>query len=119
MNALRRYVPTAKEKQAMEREIRRQLAEYIREFEMSIDALFLWMVHEEFGCGKKKLHQIYDRFQPRLKELYTHYQLDETDEAFLCDYFLREMGVNIKEWSRENPIFSLEETAKGKEKHNG
>lgn len=40
-----------KEQEAMEREVRSQLAEWSRKNMMEIDAMFLWFMHEEFGFG--------------------------------------------------------------------
>lgn len=46
---------TAAEKKAMDLEIQRELAEYDRKHLAEMDALILWVLHEQFGFGAKRL----------------------------------------------------------------
>ena len=50
-------------KKAMELEIRRQIVEYNQKNLNEIDALILWVLHEQFGFGAKRLKQFYNAFQ--------------------------------------------------------
>jgi len=72
------------EKKAMEMEIKRQLAEYDRKHTLEIDAMILWTLHEQFGFGEKRLKRFYDSFARGLNELSGRYELDDSDQAWLC-----------------------------------
>ena len=67
---------SAAEKKAMDLEIQRQLAEYDRKHLVEIDAMILWVLHERFGFGPKRLRQYYDNFRACTNELVERYQMD-------------------------------------------
>lgn len=92
---------TAAEKKAMDLEIQRQLAEYDRKNELEIKALVLWELHEQLGFGEKRLRQFYDRFTPSLNALVKRYEMDNSDDIWLCTEQLKEIGVDIEEWDKE------------------
>ena len=58
-----------KEQEAMEREVRSQLAEWSRKNMMEIDAMFLWFMHEEFGFGMERMRRVYFGFRPYMEQL--------------------------------------------------
>lgn len=89
------------EKKAMDMEIQKQLAEYDRKNAIEIDALVLWVLHEQFGFGPKRLRQFYDSFAPAIGELVERYELENSDEIWLCTRKLKEIGIDIEEWHEE------------------
>jgi hypothetical protein len=95
---------TAAEKKAMNIEIEKQLAEYDKKNAMEIDALVLWVLHSEYGFGEKRLRQFFERFQPAIQELVDHYQMDTSDDVWLCTQKLKDAGIDIEEWYRQMPI---------------
>lgn len=48
-------VLTAAEKKAMNMEIERQLAEYTRKHEVELNAMILYVLHEQLGFGEQRL----------------------------------------------------------------
>lgn len=92
---------TAAEKKAMEMEIKRQLAEFDRKHELEIDAVVLWLLHEEFGFGEKRLKKLYSRLKPAIDELINRYQMDEEDGPWLCTTKLKNYGIDLEEWKNE------------------
>lgn len=90
------------EQKALDKETRRQLAEITRKHELDIDALVLWHLHEEFGWGPKRLRRFFDTFSVAIKELSDWYAMEETDQAWLEAYKLKEYGIDIEKWSKEN-----------------
>lgn len=46
---------SAKEQKAIDAEILRQCAEYDKKNADEVDAVILWLLHEKFGFGKKRL----------------------------------------------------------------
>lgn len=46
---------SAKEQKAIDAEILRQCAEYDKKNANEVDAVILWLLHEKFGFGKKRL----------------------------------------------------------------
>lgn len=77
---------SAAEKKAMDLEIQRQLAEYDRKHLIEIDAMILWVLHERFGFGPKRLRQ---------------YQMDTGDDVWLCTQMLKRIGVDVEQWHKE------------------
>ena len=92
---------TSAEQTAMNMEIQKQLAEYTRKHSIEIDAIFLWLLHEELGFGKKKLRRLYDRLGPAIDEFIKRYQLDDSDKVWLCTYMLKQRGIDIEKWDKE------------------
>lgn len=93
---------SANEQKALDKEVNRQLAEATRKHALNIDALVLWHLHEEYGWGPKRLRRFFDTFSIAIKELSDWYEMEETDQGWLASYKLKEYGIDIEEWSKEN-----------------
>lgn len=103
MKSLIRRQFSKAEKRAMETEIKKQLAEWDKNNEIEIDAMVLWVLHEKFGFGEKRLRAFYDSFKPLLQNLVDKYHLDSEDELWLCTYKLKdELGIDLEEWRKED-----------------
>ena len=87
-------------KKAIDEEIRRQMAEYDKKNELEIDALVLWILHEEFGFGPKRLKKFYERFAEKIDELGEYYSMPE-EMPWLCTIKLRDYGIDLEEWQKE------------------
>lgn len=86
-----------------ERMAKLAIDEMNRDNEDELDAMALYILHEEFGFGEKRLKRFYERFSLGLKELGERYQLNEyEDRLWLCKRKLSELGIDISEWRREN-----------------
>ena len=73
-----------------------------RDNEDELDAMALYILHEEFGFGEKRLKRFYERFSLGLKELGERYQMNEyEDRLWLCKKKLKEIGIDISEWRGE------------------
>lgn len=91
---------SAKEQKAIDAEILRQCADFDKKNKHEIDALILWLLHEKFGFGKKRLREFYDSFFTELDELMKRYELGDEDRAWLCTHKLKEYGIDISEWNK-------------------
>jgi hypothetical protein len=60
---------SAAERRAMDKEIRRQLAEYDAKHKLELQALILWQLHEQFGFGEKRLKRFYYNFDKAVDTL--------------------------------------------------
>lgn len=89
------------EEKAMKIEIQKYFAELDRKNLNEIDAIVLWVLHEEFGFGKSRMKKFHDRFIPTLNELTKRYEMDDSDRIWLCTYQLKQLGVDIEEWNKE------------------
>ena len=89
---------TAAEKKAMDMEIKRQLADYSRKHIDEIDSMILWNLHEIFGFGTKRLKRFYDGFHVEMDALINRYELDGSDQAWLCSEKLKNLGIDINDW---------------------
>ena len=91
---------TVAERKAMNMEIQRQLAEYERKHAIELSAMILWVLHEQFGFGPVRLKRFYYSFDLELKRLLDLYELDDSDESWICTEKLKEYGIDISEWER-------------------
>lgn len=95
---------TVTEKKAMDLEIQRQLAEYLNKSEDEISAIILWELHEQFGFGPKRLKDFYIHFGKSVKELIARYELENSDDIWLCTRKLKEIGVELDEWKKYTEV---------------
>ena len=94
-------VLTVSERKAMDIEIQKEIAEFNQKNETEIDAAILWVLHEQFGFGKKRLKRFYDHFIPAYRGLIERYEmLDEG--AWICTRLLKDIGVDMGAWREEN-----------------
>lgn len=90
---------TAAEKKAMNMEIQRQLVEYERKHTIELEAIILWVLHEQLGFGEKRLRRFHDGFTPEVEALLKRYEMDDSDDAWLCTRKLKDMGIDIETWT--------------------
>ena len=88
-------------KQAMYTEIKKELADWDRKHYQELDALVLWVLHEEFGFGEGRLKRFHDRFDKSIGELVDRYVMDDEDDVWLCTRKLKEYGIDIEAWNKE------------------
>lgn len=92
---------SAAEQKAMDMEIQRQLAEYDRKHELEIDAMILWVLHERFGFGPKRLRLFYDNFTASIDALIKRYEMENSEHIWICTYKLKKYGVDVSKWNGE------------------
>lgn len=107
MKVLSRRRPTPAEKKAGDRaiqeEIRKQIAEYDKEYETNLNALALYVLRVHLGFGKKRLRRFWDAFNAEHKALREWYLLDSPGDAeFMAKRELRKIGVDVEEWAKED-----------------
>lgn len=91
-----------KEQAAIDKEILRQCAEFDQKNAIEIDALILWLLHDKFGFGHKRLRRFFDFFSTEFDAMIKRYELDEDDKVWLCTYKLKEYGVDVEKWNKED-----------------
>ncbi len=89
------------ERQAVKAEIKRQLAEYDTKHATEIDAMVLWILHDKFGFGAKRLRQFHDCFFTAMDELKERYEM-ENEEIWLCTHKLKALGIDVDTWAKES-----------------
>lgn len=94
-------VLTAAERKAMDIEIRRQYAEYTRKHSLEIDSIILWLLHDRYGFGPERLKGFHDEFISAMDELAARYEMEDSDNAWLCTQKLKEYGIDIEQWEKE------------------
>ena len=92
---------TAAEQKAMNMEIQRQLVEYDRKNELELDAIILWELHTQLGLGPKRLKKFFDGFSDAVNALVNRYEMDISDDVWLCTHKLKEIGVDVEDWYRQ------------------
>lgn len=93
---------TAAEKQAMDIEIRKQIAEFDKQHRIEIEAAVMFVLAEKFGFGKKRLKEFYGSFDSIMKSLINRYEMDISDEGWLCIEKLKNKGIDVERWGNEN-----------------
>lgn len=92
---------TSSERRAMNLEIQRQLAEYDKLHSKEMDAMILWQLHVTFGFGPERLKRFYLEFGKSIEALLKRYELDDSDQIWLCTRMLKDYGIDLDEWSKE------------------
>lgn len=91
---------TCKEKQALDKEIRRQILEMDKKYSQDLDAMVLYTLYARFGFGKKRLRQFYEAMYEEHKKLIEHYEMPQ-DSTWLCSHQLKQIGVDVEAWYNE------------------
>ena len=92
---------TAAEKKAMDIEIQKQLVEYDRKHAAEIDAMILWVLHSEFGFGQERLRRFYNCFSASIDSLIKRYEMEDSDQIWLCTHMLKDYGIDIDKWHKD------------------
>jgi hypothetical protein len=89
----------------MDMEFRKIMAEYDRKNAVEVDAIILWTLHEVFGFGPIRLKRFYDAFAPAMDELVKRYEMEETDQVWLCTHmlesYLSTYDIKLEDWQKE------------------
>ena len=86
-------VLTSAEKKAMNMEI-----EYTRKHEVELNAMILYVLHEQLGFGEQRLRKFFDRFSVEIDALVKYYEMDDEDAEWLCTRKLLDMGIDVAKW---------------------
>ena len=101
---------SSNQKQAMIREVRRQCVEQTEQYELSLDAVYIYTLLESaplkrIRLGRKRIQQIYNDMFKLRKEMQERYQsADEVDVGigdFAIIMKLKERGIDIERMYRE------------------
>lgn len=95
---------TAKERKAMDIEIKKQIAKMEREHATALDALVLYALHKHLGWGKTRLRRFYEAFTAEHDKLITHYEMMDDDNAWLAEEKLKEIGVDVAAWNEGQEV---------------
>lgn len=91
------------EQEAFEREISRQMAEWMEQHEFDIDKVVLYVLHKHFGFGYTRLKRFWKHLRLIEDELKQAYG-DISTWDFLADISLKDIGVDVEAWEREIQI---------------
>ena len=92
---------TDAEKKAINMEIRRQLAEMVKNNMEAVDAGVLEVLMTEFDFGKKRLRRFHDTFDEQITALVHRYEIDSDYDVWLCTEMLKRRGIDINQWNKE------------------
>lgn len=102
MKARIRREPTADEKRIITRQIRADIAEQLRESDVHLFSMILWLLHKRAGHGAKRLKADFDVLDPLLDELLDYYEADKGDEEWVCCAELGKLGVDVRQWVHDS-----------------
>ena len=93
---------TAAERKAMNIEITRQIIERDKKYQADIDALILYVLMSHYGWKKTRLKRFWKAFVAEHKKLREFFEMDQQgDSEWLAHRMLREIGVDIHQWYKE------------------
>ena len=92
---------TVAEQQAVEIEINKQILIADEKYKNNIDAMILWTLHTYLGFGPKRLRDFYEAFNRIHDSLVSYYEMEDSDDAWICMQKLKDMGVDVEAWNKE------------------
>ena len=92
------------EKRALYKAIGEQIVEMDRQMELDRDSSILWMLHEQFGFGHDRLFKAWKLMYADNKKLQAHYEMGPEDGGWLCRRKLKEYGVDLERWYKDEGI---------------
>lgn len=91
---------TAKEQEALDTEVKKQIVKASEEYAHNLDVLVLYVLHTRFGFGKKRLKQFFNAFSEEHKSLIDYYEMGD-DDIWLAKQKLLDIGVDVDKWNEE------------------
>ncbi len=91
---------TAKEKKVLDEKINQQIIETHQKFTDDFDYMILWVLHNHFGFGPKRLRKAYDLFVQDNEALIKHYESADAG-TFIARKEMNAIGCNIEQWNSE------------------
>ena len=85
-------------RKAMMHEINQQILAKDKEYQLDIDTMVLWTLHQCYGWGPARLKKFYGAMMKehlRMREFY------EMDDLYPERYKLKEKGVDVEAWYEE------------------
>lgn len=92
------------EQKAIDKAIGEQCAEMDRQMELDRDSSILWMLHEQFGFGRKRLFKAWKLMYKDNKKLQARYEMGPEDGGWLCRQKLKQYGVDLERWYKDEGI---------------
>ena len=72
------------EERALDQEIKKQIVENDRAFDMDKESSILWMLHTQFGFGPKRLKLAWKLFYAETRKLREHYLMEQCSRTASC-----------------------------------
>lgn len=91
---------TAKEKKVLDEKVNQQIIETHQKFTDDFDYMILWILHNYFGFGLKRLRKAYDLFVKIHEALIKHYESADAG-VFIARKEMNAIGCNIEQWNQE------------------
>lgn len=92
------------EQRALIDAINQQIVEQDRQYEMDRDSSILWMLHQQFGFGPKKLYKAWKLMYADNKALQQKYEMSPDDGGWLCRRMLKDYGVDLEAWYKDEGL---------------
>lgn len=92
------------EEKAVNKALGELIVEMDRQMELDRDSSILWMLHEQFGFGRKKLFRAWKLMYADSKKLQARYEMGPDDGGWLCRQKLKEYGVDLERWYKDEGI---------------
>ena len=92
---------TAKEREAINIEIVKEIRQRSEQYANDIDAAILYQLHVQLGFGKDRLRKFYDGWKAAHDNLLNHYEMDKEDSTWLFMQKLKDIGVDVEAWNAE------------------
>ena len=92
------------EEKAINKALGEQIVEMDRQMELDRDSSILWMLHEQFGFFHDRLFKAWKLMYADSKKLQARYEMGPDDAGWLCRQKLKEYGVDLERWYKDEGI---------------
>lgn len=93
---------TKVERQALDIEVRKAIAENEKIYHADLDAAILYYLHDKYGFGEKRLRDFWDGFNELHGRILRDYMVLNDEAAWVCRDKLKQIGVDVVKWYEED-----------------
>ena len=87
---------TEAQNKALDASIYHRIAEDMREHNINLCATILYAYSQIEGAGKKRCERFWEKLNPLLNDLLKRYDLNQSDETWICTTKMERIGVDVK-----------------------
>ena len=90
----------AKERQVLNQKVNELLITRHGEFVDDVDYMILYILHNRFGFGAKRMRQFYEAFLTENEKLIKHYEMSDAG-VYVARKEMNSVGVDFEKWNNE------------------
>ena len=89
-----------KEREVLNQKVNEMLVKRHGEFADDVDYMILYILHNQFGFGHKRMRQFYEAFIAENDKLIKHYEMPDAG-VYIARKEMNAIGVDFEKWNNE------------------